>query len=459
MGNVKYDKIKKLAMENSKTWKQDFIALLGGKKGYKGELTLESSHKEFDAKDLDFQKITHMFLDGDVDKLDALTMESGGSAQNPSQFSDVNAWSSTVGGLLDMLALDAFSSAPLIGKNLVERIPRKVRGGKMSRVYTNQKSIRNIGIGEPAPTANTLQEGWVELPYPNRYAQRIKLIKEDFTFDRTGTIQQAVEDLALTMAVAEEEDILTVFAGIYNSYVRDGVGLKGSNTDAAQPTYLTSANTSTVVNGNLPFNYVNSATATPLTTAQSLANGEVLLRSNRDPYSNIPIDLGDHPTLVVSPYNEPVVSQILWSIANMRYNVSETQGADNTTYGVTVPEYNRTYPNKFQVNGKTVDIGKYRLTSSWLLYSMLTTGKFSDGSQIYTEAGVKMSNMSATDAQAAWWLLSDKAFGWAEIYPFSSVDTMIDGDDASANVVVSKYLQNYGVPFVKEPRYAGKFGN
>lgn len=443
---IKYDKIKQLALENNKNWADDFLALCGGQKNRRtGVLTSEVSHKEFEARDFDLGKLTNIFCGGDLDKLDALTMESGGSAQMPSQFVDISAWSSTIGSLLDMVALDSFNRYATIGNNFCEVMPRTVRGGKLPRIYANQQNARNIPIGKPAPAVDTLKEGWVELPYPERDAKQIKLLKEDFTFDRSGTIIQAVEDEGAALAIYREERILLRLVGVLNDYVRDGYGFNGSINTSSQATFRTSGDTSTVVGGVTPFNYINSATGYDLLDWNVLANAEVLLQSNVSPYDNLPITMGEHPILLVDPYAVPNVSTILNATKNMRWNVSGTESADSVTY----PELNREFANPV--------MGKYKLTSSWLLHKMLVTGKHFDGTVILDETGTAVSPISESIVKKLWWMANPKGLKWLEVYPFSSVDVTIAGEDAVSNVVVNKYISQYGNSAVVEPRYIGSF--
>jgi hypothetical protein len=121
-------------------------------------------------------------------------LEAAGVGVDVSAFADVNAWTSVVGGLIEVKILEAFNNPEFVGDKLMKTVPTKLNGQKIIGV----SRLGDVGEmrkpGMPHRRAG-VGERYVTTPETRENALAVDLFKETVFFDLTGQVMQHAGDV------------------------------------------------------------------------------------------------------------------------------------------------------------------------------------------------------------------------------------------------------------------------
>lgn len=383
-------------------------------------LKFEPKAQEFSAKDFNFQELTESFLGrhGRVSESEvteqmqrlpmvraqiALKMaEAEGHVVLPSHFAHISAYSSTVVGLLDAMALEAYQSPVFIGDQIFQDEETRMNGGKRIGIMNDGQWGDDLIDGEPYPTVG-LKETYVSIPDNQRRGNTIQLNVKDLIYDRTGTVQEKAVMAGDAPRRGKEIKEADVFVGAVNPFSRDG---------QASNTYLDAA-------GAVPNNFVNSRVL-PLDTFLDIDTAAIMLQSNVDPGTGFEIEMPEPYQVAVFPH------QWMQLLAISRSTEVETRLADGTS----------TQIRRFQ--SPLVGINPVKLSMLWYNRALAAIG-------------------SASPAQNRWWISSDfkRTFRYRTLIPYQTREAPLSSEDVRRDIVLVRVALEHGVPYVLEPRYTG----
>ncbi len=378
-----------------------------------GNMVIDQSKKQVNARDVDFTEIMQTFLqphygrnitEGDIHQAMGtirLAETGGGAPLGPSAMLDVNAFRSSVFGLLDALAAEPAEEVDYLSERLIPTRQVNTNGG----YYIGARGESDLYAdpleeGEAAPLTG-IKPSKIKLPEQYRRGKAVKITSHMMKYDRTTQIQEAVDKAGTGVKFQKEKDVAQCVMGIVNTFEQDG---KTANTyqDAAT---------------DAPNTYVNTS-INALSSYTDINDALTLLRRIRDPYTGRPVGLKAPYTLIVSPDEQALVSSIVRSTmtrqvqdgADQRYGANPLQYIPEVP--LLVPEYNEFWWDVLKDSAGTSDA-----INNWFM------GNFS------------------------------KAFEYLSTTPFSGVD---DPSEVSPrhDVIMCRVFQLWGRPAVKNPRYA-----
>lgn len=140
-------------------------------------------------------------------------LEATGVGVDVSAFANVNAWTSVVGGLIEVKILEAFQNPLYIADELMPAEPTKLNG---------QKVIGATRLGDqaefrlPGETHKRSQIGerWVQTPQTNERALAVDVTKEVVFFDLTGQVLQHAGMVGDWIAYNKELYVIDAFIGV-----------------------------------------------------------------------------------------------------------------------------------------------------------------------------------------------------------------------------------------------------
>lgn len=206
-----------------------------------------------------------------------------GGAMVPSQFSNINAWLGTVGGLIDARVLAAYTNQAFIGTELVS-LETDARTQEQKRVRysppTNDPD-EDLLPGQEIPAGNITEE-WVKDNKMVKNGQRIVITRETAHFDQTQTVLTSADGVGYQLGERRELRILRPILGIENTYEYKGTA---SNTYLAAGSYV---------------NEITNEFASPFESAIDLAEQQLLAQTN--PATGKPIDVSGERFLITTPF-------------------------------------------------------------------------------------------------------------------------------------------------------------
>jgi len=425
-------------------YRQEVRKLLGISESVEtGEPTIDRSARAIHPKDFSFQEVAHTFLGSDYAGRisEALSMggslrlqEAEGGVVLPSHFANISAFSDTVGGLIDVMILEAYNSPEFIGDEFFEVKEARVQGGKIIGVRNDGNVSDNLLDGEPYPTVG-LGETYVHIPDNQRFGNTVQLNKKVFIYDRTDQIQAAAEAAGYAVRRNREIRQADCVLGRTNTYSRDGVDTN---------TYRTAVlGTKSTVNDTLPNDFVNAKTGLTLNDWQDLNEALQILGANKDPATGFEISIDpSQAVMFVSPHRLLNTKTIL--------GATETQirtPAANAAI-IAYPERLRNSPNPIAEYGM-------RVVSSRIWYNrlLLAGTNIAAGATGALNATTALGD-EATKAQTFWQVgMFKRAFIYRQILPFSTVQAPLSSEDVRRDIVAVYVASEHGVPFCREPRY------
>lgn len=380
--------------------------LLGISEGADGQKRIDYKARALNPREFSLQEVAYGLLGRDymsrireafhVAQVYRL-YEADGHAVLPSHFSNINAFTSTVTGLLEAMVLEALDNPEFIGDQMVQTEPTRVNGGKAI-------GVRNDGTGgednllddEPYPMVG-LKETWVDVPENERHGQAVQLNEKVFLYDRTGQVQGAVDNASKSTLRQKEIRIADMVLGITNPYVRDG---------QASNTYRTAA-------GDAPNNYINSSTnefvnRTDLQEAMNIMNGNV------DPHTGWEVTVPLQGSKLLVDIDEVMKTREVLRATEVerRYDTQSIiqRGPNPLEY---VPD----------------------VVASKLWYNRLRN------------AGVSVAN-----SHARWyWGQFPKAFKYRQLIPFQSQPAPLSAEEVRRDIVGVWVVREHGVGYVASP--------
>ncbi len=231
---------------------------------------------------------------------------------DPSAQQDINAWTATVAGLVEVKLLEGYNSPEFITDQLLTVMPRRQNGGKLIAIpYVHPNVMKVVRPGVEFPDAGLTQlYVWAR---PNMTCgAKIGLDREAVVYDLSGELMGSAESVGKSLKWAQE---YVRFGGIYGlkaippgtvdqtltDQIADSFRMGGSTVigpdSTANPTYQLTAVTS---NANY-YNYVNQLAAGTIVDWTSLRSYRNLLNLMRDPANNLPFDT-EIRDILVDPY-------------------------------------------------------------------------------------------------------------------------------------------------------------
>ncbi|HEV8061097.1 MAG TPA: hypothetical protein VGP68_14550 [Gemmataceae bacterium] len=337
----------------------------------------------------------------------ASLLEAGNTAIQPSQFIDISAWDSSVGGLIEAKMIEGYSTPEFIAEQITMHVPTKVNGGKIIGLGRIGDKAEAMAPGQSHPRAQFL-ERYITWPAPTKYGLAVEVTKEAAFFDLTGSILKQAETVGKEIALRKERRVFAVVIGVsQNPYNYGGT---------AYNTYLTSGN------------WINTQ-SNPLTdwTNVNLAWYLASRMTDQEASQRISIKLD---SILCTPYLVPTVDYIrrATSIEPLTSGSSSVYNAGQRTIAPNVTDYYGT------------SMSNYKVFSSTILEQALTDA--ADG------------NISQTNAKQYWWAFEQQgAFAYAENWPFTVTEAPVnDYVMADNDLVLAVFGNERGVPFVYEPR-------
>lgn len=360
---------------------------------------------------------------------------------DPTAMQDINAYTATVAGLVEVKLLEGYRSPEFIGDKLVEVMPRRQNGGKMIGIpYANPNLLQAVQPGIEFPSLGLSQlYVWAR---PNLVVGgKLALDRETVVYDLSGELMAAAESGGKALQFVRE---YIIAGGIYgltnvsplNSNVHPKIAAQIGNSflmnqqpsSTPNATYQTAGVTT---NGNF-YNYTNqqSLTLSDWTSLRSVRN---LLNLMRDPVNQLPFDT-EITDILADPYLAPVVQYIRHQQSVMRSTGTPATAPDQGA-GSTFPP---------QLTHGTEGLGKeaqnfdFNLHWSNIFHQVLLDGGVTEANaQKYSVCG---SPKKSFVWQQAWDLRTDQA-------------NPTDSEMLSKNIIGMWVTQWSGQFVVREPRY------
>lgn len=259
------------------------MALQEAEKGNFGAKVKDIFKNEINPMSVSLQELAQDFLGSDYKTPGYITKalrEAEGGMVTPSTFSNINAFTSVVGGLIDAMVMSAYGNSDLLGPELVTTQVTRTNGGKVIRVGNDGGvTDTNYAIGAPLETVGLKEEYVTKQPLKRR-GRAIQLNELTFLFDRTDQIQSAAANAGFATAYEKELEIIDALVGTTNTY---------SYNDTQFNTYQTSTP------------WINQLTNT-LNDYTDISEAYVKLWANTDPATGYPLPMDiSSLKLVVSP--------------------------------------------------------------------------------------------------------------------------------------------------------------
>lgn len=401
------------------TFRESFRRELGLSNSVHG-LRLDPATRTVNPRDISLQEVAWEFLGRDfADSLEeafhngrqyqaiaerqeerGLTESAGGAVVLPSHFGNVNAFVSSVAGLLDALVLEAYQSPEFIGDSMVTMDYTKVNGGKLIGARGEGGEASHKEPGEAAPM-NGLKELFITVPDVKNFREALAINADTFIYDRTGQLQDAADFIGLKVGRAKELDIADMVMGLTalssdNRHTQDG---------KTADIYLT-------VRNDKPNNYVNSD-ANTLSDFSDINHAQMVLANNKDPYTNYEIQISRPFKILTSPEREMTARQVI--------NATQTRLA--------------TQSGNLQTYSPAPELAIAEVVSSWIWYNR------------------QISAVGTSTSDINWFMGNfQKAFNYRVIEPFNIKD---DPTEVSVrrDVLMCRVAALKGKAYSKNPRY------
>jgi hypothetical protein len=394
---------------------------------------------EFSIREISESFLGQQFVDGihDVKTAESTMLELAEAINpvTPSTFSNINAWTSVMGGLIEQRILAGYNMPDLIGRDLVEVVPTRVNSQRIITIPNITFPKRPTYAGEEIPSVG-MNSRWILRQELIKYAQKLALTKEAVVFDLTGELLSQAESLGRTLALAQEMYIAASVQGVnisatatitpdsVNGFTANTYAYNANVGDAFNNTFQTSAGSGTTAK----YNYVNQSTGkTGITswTDMQFIRGQLSLSTEYETGFRINASLDE---VLVSPFN----------FDQAQYVVHNTQ-VFNMSSGFPT---SGNAPGTFSPNSPLNASVQVKKSANWEQV-LVSSGVSQANAQCYVTAG----NFKKSHAfYEAWPMLIEQG------NPTSS--EMISTQ--TVNLWVASW---YGVPVVKDPRYVYQFTN
>ena len=403
---VKYRDSEGRPVLESQSIRPDGISLKGLAMAIFGEQNMErrlcSPAPRFDA------------LEGDV-------LEAGNDIV-PSQFADITAYNETVAGLLEVKILEAYNRPDFLASKLTTNIPSNKVQEKFIGISTPADVAKERLPGQQHPRAQ-LTERWVTTPITKNRANAVDVTREAIMFDLTRQLMEHAELVSQTLALRKEYLTWDMILGINNDYTYDGTNYY---------TYVAS--------GGYWANLLNN----DLVDWTSLDQDYIQFSQMTDQETGQPISVDAHD-LIVMPARLHLMQKIL----------SDTQVRQGSLANTTDV-------------GTALGYGKNPVAGQWNepMCSQYAYKRLIDTATATTNDGLM--DLISTQNGSSWtaanrityantvWLAGNfkKAFVYVENLPLTITRAAPTSYEmADRGLVFSMFIDEMGIPAVKEPRY------
>lgn len=315
---------------------------------------------------------------------------------------DTSAFSNIIGQLIFSIIQEAMKLDELIGDQLVTVMPSNFQEDEIlpGISMASDEFAEEVPEGIDFPLVG-LAEETVRIPRAQKHGGILGITREAVIADRTGFLIERGRSIGQGLAIRREKQILDVFVGAVNPYVRKGIA-RNTYANIAATSYFDNIITDALVN---------------YTDVQAAAE---LFFQMRDPNTGEP--LGHSPTTFVC------CPSLMWTARPVFRDTSVELGLTDTAPGIRSKGNNR-IPWDLEL-----------LSNEWL------TMRLFEGAVV------------AADRAAAllYWFIGRPrdAFVWKQIWPLTVVEAP-DNNEAqfTADVMVRFKVSYKGVAGVREPRY------
>ena len=331
-------------------------------------------------------------------------LESTGIGIDPSSFADINAFTSVVGGLIEVKILEAFQNPALIADQICPAEATRLNGQKVIGVQSIGDRGRQRKPGEPHARAQ-FGERWIETPETRENALAIDVLKEAVFFDLTGQILQQAASVGLELSYRKELEVIDTIIGVNNSFKYNGT---------AYNTYVTSKT----------LGYTNSI-ANPLLDWTSIQTDVLQFMRMEDPHTGKRLLLNPN-TVLVNPGKLATMNLILGSTVTDRRTAPSGNQSTATTLNISSTPGNP-YSGNFKV-----------LTSPLFEQRALAA----DGL-----------NLNQDNADGLWFMMeAGKSFRYMQNYPLAVVPaTSNQYEMLDKGIIATYFAHERGIPSVWSP--------
>ena len=315
---------------------------------------------------------------------------------------DTSAFTSITGQFIFSAIQEAMQLDELIGDKLVTVMPssfqdeERLPGISMSA----DEYVDEVPEGINYPLVG-LAEEYIQIPRAQKHGGILGITREMIIADRTGLLIERARSIGAGLAIRREKQILDVFVGAVNPYVRKNI---------ARNTYANIAGTSY-------FDNIITDALVDYTDVQAAAN---LFFQMRDPNTGEP--LGHSPTTFVC------CPDLMWTARPVFRDTTVRLGLADTAPGILSQGENR-IPWNLEL-----------LTNEWL------TMRLHHGAVVAADR----------PAAVAFWFIGRPrdAFVWKEIWPLSVEEAPTNNEAQFTADIWARFKVSYkGVAGVREPRY------
>jgi len=355
---------------------------------------------------------------------------------DPSVMSDINAWSATIAGLVEVRLLQGYTSPEFIANNFVEIKPSRQNGGKLIAVpYVNPKVAKHIAPGVEFPTAG-LNQLYVWARPNMKVGSKLALTREAVVYDLSGELLSSAETIGNSLQWIREYVIAGGCLGLSNvvssavdmsitEQITSSFRMNAGPDSSPNPTYQTASA------GGI-YSYVNQQ-QNELADWTDLNNVQALLNLMRDPVNGLPFAT-EITKLFVNP---ALYQQALYILHQTQVHtvtgtpaVSPFQGSNSTMPPIVAqsPSYGS---SQSQLNKWTPF-----MSNIW--------------HQALLDAGVSEANAKKR------WLAGDpqKAFVWQQAWDLSTQQANPSDAEMLGKDVVAMWVSSWSGQFVvREPRF------
>jgi hypothetical protein len=250
--------------------------------GYRKRASLQSRHRnlteEYDPEEPEFAGKVKTLIEDTV-------------GLSPSVFADINAWTATVQGLVEIRKLAAMQRPEFIWENFVEVQPTRVNGGKVIGIPYVGDYARKVQPGIAFPNVGLSQlYSWIQ---PNDiYGLSLALDRNAIVYDLSGELMAAADTTGAALGYRREVIVAQGVLGItaYNSFI-----MGGNISDTPNATYQTTKPALTPATKY--YQFINKQ-ANPLSDYTSLQTAQNLFNLMRDPVNNLPFNVSIEDILI-----------------------------------------------------------------------------------------------------------------------------------------------------------------
>jgi hypothetical protein len=334
-------------------------------------------------------------------------MESTGVGLDPTAFLNINAFSSVVGGLIEVKILEAFQNPELIADSLAPAERTRLNGQKVIGLNPIGDSAKKRLPGE-THTRVQFGERYVTTPETRENALAIDVNKETVFFDLTGDVLNMATSVGEALAYRKELEVINTVIGGVNTFNWNG---------AAYNTFQTSKT----------LGFTNSIT-NQLIDWESLQTDLLQFSRQEDPDTAKRILIRPN-TILVNPAKLVTANLIVGA------NAMERRTAPGATQATAVAlSVAQGAPNPYS--------GQFNIVTSPLLEQQCLATVANGGLAL-----------SLSDANNTWWMMeSGKAFRYMQNYPLTVTQAAPNQYEMLDRGILASYFANErGIPAVISP--------